>query len=112
MLGVGDGVRTLFGLRKGYASGAETYWRGIAKPVAGTVTVAVGGVAQVAGAGFGVDPETGQVQLSAAPAAGAAVTAGFEFDVPVRFDTDRIVTSISGFVAGEIPSVPVIEVRL
>ena len=69
-----------------------------------------GGLA--AGTDFGVDHETGQVQLTAAPAAGAVVTAGFEFDVPVRFDTDRITTSLAGFAAGEIPSIPVVEVRL
>ncbi|MEM6307067.1 MAG: DUF2460 domain-containing protein, partial [Pseudomonadota bacterium] len=40
------------------------------------------------------------------------ITAGFEFDVPVRFDTDQIVTSVSHFQAGEVPNVPVVEVRL
>jgi uncharacterized protein (TIGR02217 family) len=52
------------------------------------------------------------VTLVAAPAAGVRVTAGFEFDVPVRFDTDRIATSLAGFTAGEIPVVPVVEVRV
>jgi uncharacterized protein (TIGR02217 family) len=52
------------------------------------------------------------VQLTTPPAAGVVVTAGFEFDVPVRFDTDRIVTSLASFAAGEIPSIPVVEVRL
>lgn len=112
VLGTGDDAATLFDLRKAYVSGGQTYWRPIAKPVAGTVTVAVDGVALAAGAGFGVDLAAGQVQLSAAPTTGAVVTAGFEFDVPVRFDTDRIVTSLSGFAAGEIPSIPVVEVRL
>jgi uncharacterized protein (TIGR02217 family) len=58
------------------------------------------------------------VVVSSAPAAGqlllngVAVTAGFEFDVPVRFDTDRIQTSVASFQAGDAPSVPVVEVRL
>ena len=112
MLGTGDGATTLFGLRKGYVSGAQTYWRPIAKPVAGTVIVAVDGVALVEGTGFGVDAANGQVQLTVAPPAGTAVSGGFEFDVPVRFDTDRILTSLAGFVAGEIPSIPVVEVRI
>jgi uncharacterized protein (TIGR02217 family) len=111
-IGTGDGAATSFGLRKAYASGAQTYWRPIGKPVAGTVVVAVDGVALAPGTDFGVDDAVGQVQLTAAPAPGATVTAGFEFDVPVRFDTDRITTSLSGFAAGEIPSIPVIEVRL
>ena len=50
--------------------------------------------------------------LTAAPAAGQRVTAGFEFDVPVRFDTDRIVASLSALDAGDIPSIPVVEVRI
>ena len=110
-LGTGDGVTTLFALRKGYGSGAETYWRPIAKPVAGSVRVAVDGVAQVEGVDFTVDTGTGQVSFAAPPGAGDAVTAGFEFDVPVRFDTDRIAVSVASFNAGEVPSVPVVEVR-
>ena len=112
VLGKGDGATSLFGLRKTYASGGQTYFRAIAKPIAGTVVVAVDGVRLAAGTGFGVDHESGQVQLSEAPGSGAVVSAGFEFDVPVRFDTDRITTSLSGFAAGEIPSIPVVEVRL
>lgn len=111
-IGTGDGAATLFGLRKAYVSGGQTYWRPVAKPVAGSVAVAVDGVALGEGRDYGVDHATGQIQLTAAPATGAGVTAGFEFDVPVRFDTDRITTSLAGFAAGEIPSIPVIEVRL
>ena len=111
VIGTGDGTATLFQLRKAYASGAQTYYRAIAKPV-GKVAMAVGGVELVAGRDFGVDYETGRIELTDAPASGALVTAGFEFDVPVRFDTDRIATSLTGFAAGEIPSIPVIEVRI
>ena len=46
------------------------------------------------------------------PAVGRTVTAGFEFDVPVRFDTDRIDVSVASFQAGEVPRVPVVEIRL
>jgi uncharacterized protein (TIGR02217 family) len=45
------------------------------------------------------------------PAAGQTVTAGFEFDVPVRFDTDRLEISLSGFQHGAIPNIPIVEVR-
>jgi uncharacterized protein (TIGR02217 family) len=112
LLGVGDGVGTAFALRKAYGSGGQSYWRPIAKPVAGSVTVAVGGSLLAAGTDFAVDAETGTVTLAEAPGARASVTAGFEFDVPVRFDSDRIIASLSGFAAGEIPSIPVIEVRV
>ncbi|MFO1208810.1 MAG: DUF2460 domain-containing protein [Amaricoccus sp.] len=111
-IGTGDGSRTSFELVKGYRSGPQAYARPIGKPVAGSVRVAVGGVLLVEGAGFTVDAATGRIGLAVAPAAGARVTAGFEFDVPVRFDTDRISVSLSGFAAGEIPSVPVVEVRV
>jgi uncharacterized protein (TIGR02217 family) len=111
-IGTGDGAATVFGLAKAYASGTQAYSRPIAKPVPGTVRVAVAGVELASGADFTVDHAAGQVHLAVAPPAGAAITAGFEFDVPVRFDTDRIDASLAGFAAGEIPSVPVVEVRV
>jgi uncharacterized protein (TIGR02217 family) len=112
LIGTGDGARDVFDLSKTYASGGQSYLRPVAKPVAGTVQVAVGGVALVAGVDYSVDPAVGQVQMAVPPAAGTAVTAGFEFDVPVRFDSDRITASLAGFAAGEVPSIPVIEVRV
>ena len=69
-------------------------------------------MAQLAGTDFIVDHATGAVHFNQAPGDGLPVTAGFEFDVPVRFDTDRIAASYAGFAAGEIPSIPVVEVRV
>jgi len=111
-IGVGDGVPLTFQLAKRYLSGSESYLRPIAKPVAGTVRVAIADDPKVEGQEFSVDPATGQVTFAEAPDIGAIITAGFEFDVPVRFDTDRIVISMASFKAGEIPSIPVVEVRL
>jgi uncharacterized protein (TIGR02217 family) len=87
------------------------YERLIAKPVAGTVRVAVNGVEQ-ASAAFACDVTTGLVTFASGhiPPAGAAVTAGFEFDVPVRFDADELDIDLSAFEAGAIPSVPLIEI--
>jgi len=45
------------------------------------------------------------------PAAGAQVTAGFEFDVPVRFDTDELRINLAQFAAGDIPEIPLVEIR-
>jgi uncharacterized protein (TIGR02217 family) len=70
--------------------------------------VAVAG-AGLATADYSVDG--GVVTLDVAPAAGAAVTAGFLFDVPVRFDTDRLDVELTSFDAAEAPSIPLIEVR-
>ena len=111
LIGIGDGVRTHFPLSKRYASGAQSYDRPIKKPVADTVVVGLDGET-VGQASYGIDATTGIVSFSQPPAEGATVTAGFEFDVPVRFDTDRILTSIEAFRAGEVPSVPIVEVRV
>ena len=106
-LGEGDGTRTAFQLAKAYGD----VLRQIAKPEAATVRVAVGGVELGAGA-FTVDGVTGVVTLQAAPAGGAAVTAGFLFDTPVRFDSDRIEVTLEGFEAGRVVAVPLVEVRV
>ncbi|MBX3563118.1 MAG: DUF2460 domain-containing protein [Sphingomonas sp.] len=103
VLGIGDGETRTFPLVRHY--GGVT--RRITRPVAGTVSVAVDGVEAsdfVLGAG-------GVVTLDAAPAAGAAVTASFVFDVPVRFAEDRLTVSRATFLAGAAASVPLVEVR-
>jgi uncharacterized protein (TIGR02217 family) len=102
---------TVWLLAKSYRDGGGSYRRPIRKPAPGTVRVAVGGV-ELAEDAFAVNSITGAVTLENAPPAGAAVTAGFEFDVPARFDTDIIEVNLAAFRAGEIPSIPVIEVRL
>lgn len=114
VIGSGNGVALTFQLKKTYG-GAHLPWvRDIKKPVAGSVRVAVDGVEKSAGPQFTIDATTGEVAFapSEAPAAGESVTAGFEFDVPVRFDTDKLEISLSGFRAGVIPHIPVIEVRV
>ncbi|EKE43645.1 hypothetical protein OCGS_2377 [Oceaniovalibus guishaninsula JLT2003] len=111
-IGTGDGTERRFRLVKRYGDGASDYLRPVTKPVAGSVRVAVAGVPQAEGADFTADPATGFVTFVRAPVAGAAITAGFEFDVPVRFDTDRLSVSVATFMAGEIPDVPVVEVRV
>ena len=112
IIGTGDGARVEFGLCKTYRSGEVSYVRPVVKPVRGSVVVAVDRDPQVEGLEFDIDTTTGVVRFSTPPAVGVAVSAGFEFDVPVRFDTDRIQTSVASFQAGDVPSVPVVEVRV
>lgn len=112
LLGNADGTTTEFALSKLYVSGGVSYIRPITKPVPGSVQVSRDGADLQAGLDFTVDHASGVVALAAAPAAGSVLRAGFEFDVPVRFDTDRLDVSASGVDAGEIPSVPVVEVRV
>ncbi len=107
-LGTGDGHATVFQLAKAYPSGPSSWTRTIAKPVAGTVRIAVAGVERTSG--FSVDTTTGLVTFTAAPT--GALTAGFAFDVPVRFDTDQLSINLSSFAAGEIPSIPLVEIRI
>jgi len=112
LLGAGDGSRAVFALTKTYGAAFSPYVRTIAKPVAGSLAIAVGGVLKMAGAHYALDAATGLVTFAAGsiPSTGAAVTAGFEFDVPVRFDTDRLEIDMASFEAGEIPSIPLIEI--
>ena len=107
-IGTGNGVTTRFQLVKRYGSGLRDYLRTITKPVAGSVRVAVGGQEV---AGFTLDTLTGVVTLAAAPAVGASVTAGFCFDVPARFDTDELRINLTQFAGGDIPDIPIVEIR-
>lgn len=109
-IGTGDGTRKEFPLAKSYGAGEGAALRRIEKPVAGSVRVAVGGSELAEGTGFTCDPASGLVVLATAPAPGAAVTAGFRFDVPVRFDTDRLELSLTHFEAGRVPTIPLVEI--
>ena len=111
LLSQANGDTATFQLTKAYASGPARYLRPIRKPVRGSVLVGLGGEEQREGLEFEVDYRTGIITFASAPGQGAEITAGFEFDVPVRFATDRIAVSMASFHAGEMPQVPVIEVR-
>jgi uncharacterized protein (TIGR02217 family) len=113
-IGTGDGVTAAFALAKTYGSLYSPYQRPIAKPVAGNVRVAVAGSEVAEGTAFSVDTTAGVVTFLPGhiPAVGAAVTAGFLFDVPVRFDTDYLEVDLSAFAAGAIPKIPLVEIKL
>ena len=112
-IGTGNGTAATFELAKTYGAAFAPYRRVISKPVAGSVRVAVGGVEKTGGS-FSVDAATGVVTFESGhiPVAGAAVTAGFSFDVPVRFDTDYLEVDLSAFSAGAIPKIPLVEIRI
>lgn len=106
-LGTGDGATTAFPLLKTYGASFDPYLRPISKPVAESVVVAVNGTPTIA---IGVDDATGIVTFDVAPGGGAVLTASFEFDVPVRFDIDRLDIELSSFDAADVPSIPLVEV--
>jgi uncharacterized protein (TIGR02217 family) len=112
-IGTGDGVRATFQLTKSYGGVFSVYVRNITKPVAGSVRIAVNGVEKT-GAEISVDVTSGLVTFSPGhvPQSDALVTAGYLFDVPVRFDTDFLEIDMQAFEAGAIPKIPIIEIAV
>jgi uncharacterized protein (TIGR02217 family) len=108
-IGTGTGSLQSFQLSKRYTSGAQTWVRTITKPVAGTVRVALGMVEQMSG--WTLDTATGVITFTTAPANGVIVRAGFEFDVPVRFDSDTLDVTLDFERLGSITSIPLLEIR-
>lgn len=109
-IGTGDGTTTTFQLVKVYGSAYSPYTRDIKKPVLNTVKIGVNG-SQVM-SGWSVNYTTGIVTFNTAPTAGHKITAGYEFDVPVRFDTDYLQIDLSAFDAGNVPDIPIVEIRV
>ena len=113
-LGIGDGTTSTFPLAKQYGADHAPWSRRITKPVAGTVLVAIDGTPVDVGIDVIVHATTGLLTFGSEhiPGEGAVITAGFEFDVPVRFDADKLEVNLQGFGHGAIPSIPIVEVRL
>ena len=108
-IGTGTGSLQTFQLAKRYTSGPQTWVRTIAKPVTGTVRVALGMVEQMTG--WTVDTTTGVITFTTAPANSVIIRAGFEFDVPVRFDSDTLDVTLDFERLGSITSIPLLEIR-
>ena len=110
IIGAGDGVISTFILSKSYKSGGQEYIRAIAYPVSGTVKVALDGVALGEGTDYSFNETTRQLEFTTPPQTGAIITAGFDYDIAVRFDADELSINMAALKAGDIPSIPVIEV--
>lgn len=114
VIGTGDAVESDFQLKKVYTKGAFSRSRDITKPVTGTVLISINGVQKLEGDGtypWSVDTATGIVTFSSTvPPDGEIVRAGYEFDVPVRFDTDKLSVNYEFYQAGS-ANVPLVEVR-
>jgi uncharacterized protein (TIGR02217 family) len=109
IIGIGDGATKVFQLIKNYASGGITHQRKISKPVVGSVLIGINGAPVTTG--FSVDTTTGLVTLATAPAAAQNISAGFIFDVPVRFDTDQLALTAENYAMFK-TDVPLVEVRV
>jgi uncharacterized protein (TIGR02217 family) len=110
VLGTGNGSQTAFQLIRNYSNGGVIEARTITKPVAGTIIIYRDGV--MAASGVLTSTVTGLVTFEAAPAAGVIVTADYEFDVPVRFDTDQMNVTIETYNLGTWAQVPIVEIRV
>lgn len=113
-IGTGDGATASFQLVKRYGSTFAPWTREIKKPVAGSVSIAVDGAPRAETTDYACDYASGIItfQPASIPEAGATITAGFEFDVPARFDTDRLQINLDGFRHGSIPNIPIVEIRI
>jgi len=113
VIGTGDGATTSFQLAKTYGGLHAPYQRPIAKPAPGSVRVAVAAIEVAQGIAFSCDTATGIITFlpGHVPGVGEAVTVGFLFDVPVRFDTDYLEVDLSAFAAGAIPKIPLVEIK-
>lgn len=109
VLGTGDGTKVSFPLVKRYQNGGVTETRTITKPVAASVEIYLNGVLQPAG--WSVDYTTGQLTFTVPPAAGVTLSSDFEFDVPVRFDTDRLSASLDAYGVHSWNDIALIEIR-
>lgn len=109
-LGSGNGTIKTFQLIRTYLSGGNTDVRMITKPVAGTVKVYLAGVQQ--NSGWSVNTTTGVITFTNAPGNGVSVSADYEFDVPVRFDTDRMAVTIEQINLHQWSGIPIIEIRI
>lgn len=111
-IGTGDGVTAAFQLRKGYISGAFTHYRNILLPVSGRLLIAVAGVAKNETTHWTADYTTGIITFTGGniPTAAQAVTAGFEFNCKVRYDTNDLQVVIEAYRTGSIPTIALIEV--
>ncbi len=103
LLAIADGLRDTFDLIKTYG----TQERRITRPVAGSISIAVNGEPASGWTHLG----HGRIRFADPPVKGARITAGYVYDVPVRFADDRLDISGIAFAAGEAPSVPLVEIR-
>ncbi len=125
VIGTGDGNTATFQLIKTYSAGSASYARPIKKPVSGTVKVSLNDVELLTG--WEVDTATGIITFTGngwdldfindeyvfgnAPANGVTVKAGYEFDVPARFENDTLSTQLELYHGGQ-ASIEIMEVRV
>ncbi len=110
IIGVAVAAQQDFQLVKSYTSGGVTVDRTITKPVSGTVHVFRDSVEQMSG--WTVNTATGVVHFTSGLTGGEVISATFEFDVPVRFDTDQLEITHETYEIGGWLNIPIVELRV
>lgn len=110
-IAIADGVSNFYQITKTYASGSRSYVRDIKKPVTDTVVISLDDVT-LAPSEYTVDYTTGIITFDNIPPLDTVIKAGYEFDVPVRFDADSIITNLANFEKGNLDAIQLIEIRV
>ncbi len=110
-IGTGNGTTTAFQLVKTYTSGSVTETRTITKPVAGTVNIYLNSVLQNTSV-YTLDTTTGLITFNTAPGNSVAITADYQFDIPARFDTDRLSATLDAYGSHSWHDIPIVEIRV
>jgi uncharacterized protein (TIGR02217 family) len=110
VIGVGDGVTTVFQVKKRYSAGGLNYDRKITRLIAGTVKSGVNGVEKAIGTDWTVNINTGLLTYAVAPPNGHQVTAGFHFYVPVDFVDSSLDWVLDKFKSGTLDGIILEEV--
>ena len=109
VIGIGDGVKTDFSLVKRYDSGGVSEVRAITRPVVANLRIFKNSLEQHSGVTLIVGE--GILRFSSPPSVGVQISVTGEFDVPVRFDTDRLSATIEGYGVHSWLDIPLIEIR-
>lgn len=105
VIATGDGETISFPLVKNYHHNL----RYITKPVPGTIQVFVN--SELIFADITIDAEKGIIHFASPPPAESMIAVDGEFDVPVRFDTDQLTTTIESYGSYSCLDIPLIEIR-
>ncbi len=113
-IGTGNDSLTVFQIFKRYSSGGVDYDRDITAVVTGKFSVLIDDVVKTEGGGadYTIDLLTGVVTFNSPPAGGEVVQVALEFDVPVRFDIDKMDINVEIFESGSWTNIPILEIRV
>lgn len=112
VVGIGNGTNKKFQITKTYSDAGGSFVRTIYKPVAGTLNVYDNGVLKTLTTDYTIDYTTGIISFVTAPVNTHAISVDVQFDVPVRFDTDAMDVSMEWVNAGQVSSIPLVELRI